>query len=256
MKMNIQLKIPTPCQERWADMRPEGQGRFCEACSKTVVDFSMMTDGEMLLYLARAGQHVCGRLAPEQLNREIIAGPTRPNGWRGWWHWVLAGVLLSAEAKAQGVPRAPIEQVVKKVVDETGRDSIRIKELPEVVVRGYTSGRISGAMTISVRVDTFKSWVGDTLAVMGWKKELSVYPNPVRKGMAVTLSWQGMEPGFYMVELFNAAGAVVRQRAMQVNAKEQVDLLEIPASLSGGIYFLRAAKAGDAKVVTRKLVVL
>ena len=216
----------------------------------------MMTDGEIILYLARAGQHVCGRLAQEQLNRPVMAEPARSKGWRGWWHWVLAGVLLSAEAKAQGVPRAPIEQVVKKVVGETDRDSIKIKELPEVVVRGYASGRISGAMMISVRVDTFRTWVADTLASLGFKKELSIYPNPVRKGAAVTLSWQGMEPGFYMVELFNAAGAVVRQRAMQVNAKEQVDLLEIPASLSGGIYFLRAAKAGEAKVVTRKLVVL
>jgi len=237
-------------------MRPEGQGRFCGACNKTVVDFSMMTDREILLYLARSGERVCGRVALEQLNREIVVGPARAKGWRGWWHWVLAGVLLSTEAKAQEVPRAPIEQVVKKMVGETGRDSIKIKELPEVVVRGYASGRITGAMTMCVRVDTFKSWVADTLAVFGWKQELTIYPNPIQKGMAVSLSWQGMEPGFYMVGLFNAAGAVVRQRAMQVNAKEQVDLLEIPASLSGGIYFLRAAKAGDAKVVTRKLVVL
>jgi len=245
-----------PCQERWADMRPEGQGRFCGACNKTVVDFSMMTDGEILLYLARSEGGVCGRLAPEQLKREIVAGSARPKGWRGWWHWVLAGVLLSTEVKAQQVPKARIEQVVKKVTGETSQDSIKIKELPEVVVRGYVSGRITGLVTMCVQVDTFKTWVADTLAVFGWKKELSIYPNPVQKGVAVTLSWQGMEPGFYMVELFNAAGAVVRQRAMQVNAKEQVDLLEIPASLSGGIYFLRAAKAGDAKMVTRKLVVL
>jgi hypothetical protein len=237
-------------------MQPEGQGRFCGACSKTVVDFSMMTDAEILLYLARAGQQVCGRVALEQLNREIVTGPARPKGWRSWWHWVLAGVLLSAEAKAQQVPRAPIEQVVKKVVGETDKDPIKIKELPEVVVRGYASGRISGLMRITVRVDTFKTWVADTLAVFGCKKELNIYPNPVQKGMAVTLSWQGMEPGFYMVGLFNAAGAVVRQRAMQVNGKDQVDLLEIPASLSGGIYFLRAAKAGETKPVTRKLVVL
>jgi Secretion system C-terminal sorting domain len=237
-------------------MRPEGQGRFCGACSKTVVDFSMMTDGQILLYLARSGEQVCGRVALEQLNREIVAGPARSKGWRGWWHWVLAGVLLSTEAKAQQAPKVPSEQVVKKVVGETGRDSIKIKELPEVVVRGFASGRISGAMMISVRVDTFKTWVADTLASLGWKQELSIYPNPVRKGMAVSLSWQGMEPGFYMVELFNAAGAVVRQRAMQVSAKEQVDLLEIPASLSGGIYFLRAAKAGETKPITRKLVVL
>lgn len=215
-----------------------------------------MSDRGIVQYLAGAGQQVCGRVAPEQLNREIDVAPGRPKGFRGWWHWVLAGVLLSTEVKAQQLPKARVEQVVKKVVGEPGRDSIKVKELPEVVVRGYVQGRIMGGMTVCVRVDTFKTWVADTLAMLGCKKELSVYPNPVRKGMAVTLSWQGMEPGFYMVELFNAAGAVVRRQAMQVNAKEQVDLLEIPASLSGGIYFLRAAKAGETKPVTRKLVVL
>jgi hypothetical protein len=217
-----------------------------------------MTDGEILLYLARAGKNLCGRVAPDQLNRVIVAGPARARGWRGWWHWVLAGVLLSGEAKAQKVPKAVVEQVVQKVVGEAAKDSIKIKVLPEVVVHGYGLERIAGGISIGVMVtrDTFKTWVADTLAIVGWKKELTIYPNPVQKGMTVTLNWQGMEPGLYMVDLFNAAGAVVRQRAMQVNAKEQLDLLEIPASLSGGIYFLRAEKAGEPKPVTRKLVVL
>jgi len=38
----LQLSIPEPCHENWHQMTPTEQGRFCNACSKEVVDFSMM----------------------------------------------------------------------------------------------------------------------------------------------------------------------------------------------------------------------
>ncbi len=218
----------------------------------------MMTDREIVQYLARAGQHVCGRVMPEQLGRSMMPEPARPKGWRGWWHWVLAAVLLSVEAKAQEGVKAETVQVAgvgEKKAADIAKDAIKIKVLPEVVVYASNSGWMGGLM-YSIRVDTIWGRVADTLATIGWKRELSIYPNPVRKGMALTLSWQGMDPGIYMVSLFNVAGAAVQQRGVQVNAREQVDLIEIPASLSGGIYFLRAVKAGETKLVTRKLVVL
>jgi hypothetical protein len=242
-------------------MQAAEQGRFCGTCKKTVVDFSMMTDREMVQYLSRAGEGVCGRFAPEQMNRPIVLGTVGAKGWRGWWHWVLAGLLLSVKAEAQDQPKVATEQVIapgRKKAEDITKDSIKIRVLPEVVVYAGSNDncRRMGGLMYSIKVDSMSQRVADTLAVLGWKKELAIYPNPVQKGMAVTLSWRGMEPGLYMVELFNAAGAMMLQRAMQVNAKEQIDLLEIPASLSGGIYLLRAARVGEANPVTRKIIVL
>ncbi len=45
-------------------------------------------------------------------------------------------------------------------------------------------------------------------------------------------------------------------RVMIVNVKGQVDMLEIPASLAKGVYVLRVARAGEVRVLSRKLVVL
>ena len=272
-------------------MQPEEQGRYCGACSKTVVDFSGMSDREIVQYLSKAGQRVCGRVAPEQLNRAIAVEPAAGKGWRGWWHWVLAGMLISSEVTAQQRVKAEThlagQGTDREIMGDTimvkmGRlsvkpaqvqpaaikdsmaimDSIRIKELPTVTVVGYPTiycHKLMGSiMTVSVRIDSTKQWVSDTLSMLGIlpKKELAIYPNPVRKGMAVSLIWQGTEPGQYEVAIFNLSGGVIQRRVMEVASKEQVDLLEIPASLAGGVYFLRAAKAGGAKAVTRKLVVL
>lgn len=37
------IKIEEPCHERWASMRGDERKRFCEKCSKCVVDLSQMT---------------------------------------------------------------------------------------------------------------------------------------------------------------------------------------------------------------------
>lgn len=65
------LHIPQPCDENWNTMTPAEQGRFCQSCCKTVVDFSNMSDKEVLNILAKAPGKTCGRFAEEQLHRPL-----------------------------------------------------------------------------------------------------------------------------------------------------------------------------------------
>jgi hypothetical protein len=53
MGRNLQLRIKEPCHENWEKMEVGEGGRFCGACSKVVVDFSVMSDREILQYLSR-----------------------------------------------------------------------------------------------------------------------------------------------------------------------------------------------------------
>ncbi|WP_184550256.1 hypothetical protein [Mucilaginibacter sp. FT3.2] len=62
------ISIPTPCQQLWQQMVPVEQGRHCESCSKTVTDFTVMTDKEIISYLGRQN-NVCGRFDDFQLIR-------------------------------------------------------------------------------------------------------------------------------------------------------------------------------------------
>lgn len=62
--------IPQPCHEDWNVMTPKEKGRFCDACAKVVVDFTTMTDDEVVDYLQQhAKQKTCGHFRNEQLHQ-------------------------------------------------------------------------------------------------------------------------------------------------------------------------------------------
>jgi hypothetical protein len=62
------INITKPCHELWQQMVPVDGGRHCQSCCKTVIDFSAMTDKEIISYLGRQ-TNVCGRFDDHQLNR-------------------------------------------------------------------------------------------------------------------------------------------------------------------------------------------
>lgn len=119
---HLQLSIPEPCHENWQHMTPTQQGRYCNACAKEVVDFSMMTDTEVLNYFTTlTHEKVCGRALPAQLDR-IIARPKEPVK-RLFWYWnylVMFFMFFSKTntVKAQGGIRTVTELSPVKPVDD------------------------------------------------------------------------------------------------------------------------------------------
>ena len=89
-------------------MSPTATGRHCAACAKTVVDFTLKTDAEILAYLAKASETgLCGRFGVEQLGRPLRQPQTvaLASRWRAWLAAAVAvwGVResIGSEAKAQ-----------------------------------------------------------------------------------------------------------------------------------------------------------
>ncbi len=69
---NFIVRVPEPCHEDWNKMKPEEKGRFCNSCSKTVVDFSNKTDYEIKKVLEESPKgHVCGHFKKTQLDRPL-----------------------------------------------------------------------------------------------------------------------------------------------------------------------------------------
>ena len=109
MKQDIQIRIAEPCHENWNNMLPTEQGRFCMSCQKQVVDFSAMTDKEILEHIAAASKSVCGRADNDQLNRLLVAPPEpRKIWWRYWMGLAASLVLISSRASAQAKPPSPL----------------------------------------------------------------------------------------------------------------------------------------------------
>lgn len=134
MQPGVQLAIPQPCHENWHNMTPSQQGRFCSACAKEVVDFTGMSDTELLHYfLDKKNEKICGRIYPDQLNRQVTK--TIYPKKKKFWYWNYAALLLlfiskSGGAKAQGqirVTQATKENVRKA---EAGTHVVE-KSMPE-----------------------------------------------------------------------------------------------------------------------------
>lgn len=339
MRTSIQLQIPTPCGENWENMQLAERGRHCQHCCKTVVDFTMMSDEEIIRHLTKApGANVCGRLMPDQLGRKLAPAAVQRNGWSGW-HWVVASVLMLAKGTDNPKPANPFKQewrdsrgkkvaageidqdstvvivgtisapvneipvpadtVVKceafmgelaipprplrkprraspadsgrvhlptvAVLDSPAHPTVKIPVSPNALqfsrnessvtmhIGGITVGRQITA--IQAAVDTITKAVADTLTVFGIfpNNELSIYPNPVPRGSSLQIAWKS-GPGKFQLALYDAGGALVQRRMVEVAGKGQVDQWEMPTGLAAGIYVLRAAKEGSSKVYTREVV--
>lgn len=77
MNSQIKISIPEPCHEDWNKMIPNKNGRFCQSCSKTVVDFTTMLPDDIKNYfLENRGKSICGRIKQSQLDSIIIKIPS------------------------------------------------------------------------------------------------------------------------------------------------------------------------------------
>lgn len=67
--MNNSFNIPNPCPENWDKMKIVIDSRFCEKCTKNIIDFTNKTREEIFAYLLANNQKkVCGRIYKSQLD--------------------------------------------------------------------------------------------------------------------------------------------------------------------------------------------
>ncbi|SFN01736.1 TonB-dependent outer membrane receptor, SusC/RagA subfamily, signature region [Chryseobacterium oleae] len=67
----MKITIPKPCHENWEAMTPEEKGRFCSVCSKTVRDFTISSDQEIIEVFSHSSENICGNFNASQLNRDL-----------------------------------------------------------------------------------------------------------------------------------------------------------------------------------------
>ena len=160
MREPVKLRIPQPCHEKWAEMEPDEKGRFCLSCQKTVVDFSTMTDRQVLEYFSNYTGNTCGRFSSDQLNRDIAVGVQKPTLW---YKYVLSlfvpAMMLANKAMTQG--RIALQRPVQTTSPaRVVKDSVPVcvKPTPEPDFR--TMSGVMGAVA-EIRVITIEGKVVD-----------------------------------------------------------------------------------------------
>ncbi|WP_460952284.1 carboxypeptidase-like regulatory domain-containing protein [Spirosoma daeguense] len=142
------IQIPEPCAESWETMQPDGCGRFCANCQKTVVDYSNFSDAQLIQAFRdhTATLSLCGRFRPEQLQRSIKASPHTTSRWSRWVNVMTISLLGWQTAQAQTRPK----------YNPSVQDSLRPKPtVIEPIVSNFKENRpseITTHWTVSGRV--------------------------------------------------------------------------------------------------------
>ena len=103
------ISIPEPCHEDWQQMPRVAQGRHCQSCCKTVIDFTAMSSQEIISYFA-SHKDVCGKIAKSQLaavNYQLELQSQSHFSWKGAIAAVWFSALLPVGANAQSKTHKP-----------------------------------------------------------------------------------------------------------------------------------------------------
>jgi len=136
MSGKIQVTVTQPCHENWNKMTVAEQGRFCQSCQKTVTDFSLMSDKEILNHLSFRNTNVCGRFTNDQLNRPLITEHTKKFSWAYVWNFMIATFLTTASADAHSKQITQKKSpTINKHISETTKTFVE-----EELIPAYTQG--------------------------------------------------------------------------------------------------------------------
>jgi hypothetical protein len=89
----LKLSIPTPCRQGWENMTPTERGRHCASCNKTVIDFTLYSDRELMEFFKKNKGPVCGHIPVYNLNRNITVTELRK---RTLFERLLMGTALAS----------------------------------------------------------------------------------------------------------------------------------------------------------------
>ncbi len=71
-RKQYRLTIENPCGQNWDKMKAAPDGKYCLHCSKHIIDFTRMSDEEIVRIISEPGS-ICGRLTSEQQNRNLVS---------------------------------------------------------------------------------------------------------------------------------------------------------------------------------------
>lgn len=133
MKKFYSISIPKPCHENWNTMLPEEKGRFCNSCSKTVIDFTTMDRLEVQDFINQNEQNnICGHFKQTQLNSINLHIPshelTKKQSFNRMFLWTLLIVMGTSlmNCTNKNGTKQKIDSI--EIIDSTSKKVIKTLE--------------------------------------------------------------------------------------------------------------------------------
>jgi hypothetical protein len=195
MKRSLNLSIPTPCSQPWGSFTQVQGGGFCTSCSKVVVDFTTMTDEQIINHFKHATGDTCGRFLPGQLRSYTFGDQVNV---RPGWMLIKAGFLsllfliIARPATAQVPTTKPKTEIPGSY--RMSADSISF--------RGVVKSAEDHSALPGVNVVLKGAAVGTVTDADGRFE----FPQPLNKGDVLVFSFIGLTSKEYQVNGKNDVG--------------------------------------------------
>lgn len=265
MGQAVNLHIPEPCHENWASMQPRENGRYCASCSKTVIDFSGMTDKQLHDFFQNYSGGACGRFHHDQLNRSIVVEQPKRTGW---FRYVLAllmpAMFVAGRAAAQGMikKKAAVVCTPAKVPAVQERPEVKVPEMPVQSVTPFQpleevhqlAGMVGGiGYSRPVRKTSFhqfKKFIGNSIG----KNAFTVFPNPATPGGMIRTSFK-VKNGNYFIQFIDVNGLLVQEQKLSAT-NEKIDVqVPVSSNIFPGLYTVSLVDDKRKQLASQKLIV-
>ena len=104
---NIIISIKEPCNEDWNKMTTNKSGKFCDLCNENVIDFTDLSDKEIVRIIKRNNGKLCGRFNTEQLERPLAINP-KDNNYSFFAKVAATLLLFTVTKETTGQSEKPI----------------------------------------------------------------------------------------------------------------------------------------------------
>lgn len=139
MKTKFKLAVNSPCSEKFENFKETASGGFCTSCSKEVIDFTSMTDQQIVDYFEKQNENTCGKFNESQLktySSYITSQQRKPYGISGLLALSLVSLLATTPAVAQEKkPKIKVWSPVKK----QKVDTLKLSSLKGKIITGNIS---------------------------------------------------------------------------------------------------------------------
>ncbi len=158
----IKVSVPEPCHEDWNKMNPTQKGKFCNVCTKEVIDFTTETDETIVKHFQK-NTNICGRFHASQLNRKLIVNRKKRNHWLSY----VASLLFPMAIFSQEVKKEASKTPKTEQTDHKDFKSLNIGSLHKKGKTALVAQNDSIVVTGIVTDDTGLLLPGATIQIKG-----------------------------------------------------------------------------------------
>jgi len=125
-------------------MTTTGQGKYCDKCEKQVIDFSAMTDQQILNYIQKKEGRMCGRLTKNQMNRQLV-NHQPSSRLSGFLKFLVSGIFL-AQVEMAASQTQVIYRYEKQFSEDDGIRPAQPNNIDHPVLQDTIKNQITGAV--------------------------------------------------------------------------------------------------------------